>query len=590
VLASGLLAFQPPPVPDKSRYAVVVTGRWEPLPLEEADRAVRAFDVPHLRVVTNTYADLLQLDSSIDLRQRAPDGLQGDVSIRGGTFGQTLILLDGLRLNDVQSAHHNFDLPIPLDSIGAVEILKGSGSTFYGSDAVGGVVNFLTRRPEASEVRLRGALGNFGFNSGRGTIAYVRDAFTEQISFSRDFSSGFMPNRDYRNVSLASITRARTNLGTTRIVLAHRDSPFGAEQFYGNFSSWERTKTWWAAIRQDIGTRTDVSFSWRKHTDMFVLYRDRPSFSTNRHRVDSYQGAVRRHENLPGNVKLFYGGEIFRDSIVSNNLGSHDRTRGAGYVGLDVRALRRFSFQTGVRDEYWGSGNHQVSPTLSAGYWLAPVLKLRGAFSQAFRLPTYTDLYYRDPSNQGSPTLEPEKARSYEAGIDWNTGGRLEGSITLFHRRERDGIDFVRSSRTEIWRATNFQRVRFSGIEADVRLRVNRLHQLDWMYTNLRGAQDVLAGLQSKYVFNYPVHRGIFTWLGHLPAGVLLRMRVGATERFGRDPYAVWDSYAAFTKGRIRPFVQLTNLSGTRYEEIPGVAMPGRGMIGGIEIAVFGPS
>jgi iron complex outermembrane receptor protein len=110
------------------------------------------------------------------------------------------------------------------------------------------------------------------------------------------------------------------------------------------------------------------------------------------------------------------------------------------------------------------------------------------------------------------------------------------------------------------------------------------------MYTNLRGAQDVLAGLQSKYVFNYPVHRGIFTWLGHLPAGVLLRMRVGATERFGRDPYAVWDSYAAFTKGRIRPFVQLTNLSGTRYEEIPGVAMPGRGMIGGIEIAVFGPS
>ncbi|MDZ4800090.1 MAG: Plug domain-containing protein, partial [Bryobacteraceae bacterium] len=123
--------------PETRRDTVVVTGTWQPLALEEADRSVRALPLDKLRLVTDTFTDLLRLDPSIDLRQRAPNGLQGDVSIRGGTFGQTLVLLDGLRLNDVQSGHHNLDVPVPLEAVGSVEVLKGSGSTLYGSDAVG---------------------------------------------------------------------------------------------------------------------------------------------------------------------------------------------------------------------------------------------------------------------------------------------------------------------------------------------------------------------------------------------------------------------------------------------------------------------
>src|SRR3954454_17394759 len=147
-----------PPV----KETVVVTGVWEPLPLEEADRSVRSIRLEGVRLTTNTFTDLLRLDPSVDLRERAPNGVQGDVSIRGGSFGQTLVLLDGMRLNDVQSGHHNLDLPVPLEAIQSVEILKGSGSTLYGSDAVGGVVNFVSRVPESSEFRLQAAAGNFG--------------------------------------------------------------------------------------------------------------------------------------------------------------------------------------------------------------------------------------------------------------------------------------------------------------------------------------------------------------------------------------------------------------------------------------------
>ena len=119
LLAYSLWAQEPP-----KRDVVIVTGTYDPLPLEEADRPVRAIDVRKLSLLTNSFADLFRLDSSLDLRQRAPNGIQGDLSIRGAGFGQTLVLLDGLRLNDVQSGHHNLDVPAPLQAISSIEILR----------------------------------------------------------------------------------------------------------------------------------------------------------------------------------------------------------------------------------------------------------------------------------------------------------------------------------------------------------------------------------------------------------------------------------------------------------------------------------
>ncbi|MGH9631997.1 MAG: TonB-dependent receptor plug domain-containing protein, partial [Bryobacteraceae bacterium] len=543
--------------------------------------------VESLQLVSNTFADLLRLDSSLDLRQRAPNGIQSDLSIRGSTFGQTLVLLDGLRLNDVQSGHHNLDIPVPLESVARIEILKGSGSTLYGSDAVGGVVNFITETPEASEIRLRSAIGNFGVNQQRGVLSYVNTDFSQQLTFSRDFSSGFIPNRDYRNLSLGSRTHLSSRAGETDVILGHSDRPFGAEQFYGNFNSWERTKTWFAALRQAFGAKTEASFAFRRHTDLFVLYRDRPQVFTNRHAVESFQAALRRREELGPNTRLHYGFEGYRDAIVSNNLGQHDRARGAAYAALDMRALKRFSLSIGAREEIYGSRNHQFSPSISGGFWVAPALKLRAAVSRAFRLPTYTDLYYHDPANLGSPDLRPERAWSYEGGFDWNLHGLLRGGVTVFHRREKDGIDYVRRSPNDIWRATNFQSLRFTGFEASVAANLARSNLFEFQYTRLKGARQALDGVFSKYVFNYPVHSGIASWQVLLPGGIAARTRIGALQRLARDAYAVVDFYAARTRGRVHPFIQITNLTDTVFEEIFGVPMPGRALVVGLELKVF---
>jgi iron complex outermembrane recepter protein len=564
----------------KHKETVVVTGSYEPIPLEDADRSVRAIPARELAPLTGSISDLLNLDASLDLRERAPGAVQSGLSIRGGSFGQSLILWNGMRMNSVQSANLNMDLPMPVDSLAQVEVLKGSGSTLYGSDATAGVVNFLTRAPEQSEVRLRTGFGNWGTQQQRASLAYVNRGLAQQLTMSRDFSTGFMANRDYRNLSVASTTAWKR----TEINLAHNDRPFGAEQFYGNFNSWERTKNWFAGIRQGFGEKTEAAFAYRRHTDLFVLYRDRPQVFTNRHIAEGYQALVRRREDLPWGSRLHYGVEFLHDSIVSNNLGTHSRSRGAGYIAWDVRALRRFSFTVGVREEIYRNLQQQFNPSVGAGYWVNGRMKLRASASRAFRLPSYTDLYYRDPANIGNPLLRPESAWSYEGGLDWNAGGGWRGGVTVFERRERDGIDYVRASPAEIWRATNFQRLRFTGVELTAGTVVRRVHRVEFAYTGLRGAQGALGGLQSKYVFNYPRHAGLATWQAAVGKGMVARSRVGVLERLGRSPYAVWDVFAAWQKGYLQPYVQLTNLGGARYEELVGVRMPGRGIVGGVEV------
>jgi iron complex outermembrane receptor protein len=262
---------------------VVVTGTYAPLSLEEIDRTLTVLLAREQALLLDSLADLLALDPSLDLRQRAADGVQADLSIRGSSFGQTLVLLNGQRMNDAQSGHHDMDIPVPLEAVSRVEVLRGSGSTMYGSDAVAGAVNIITTPPEGAEIRLRTAFGNFGANQQSVSLAGSAGRVSEQLVAARDFSPGFMPDRDYRNLQLTSTTHFATGLGSGDVTLGYMDHPFGADQFYGNFNSWENTKTWLAAWRQELGKKTTASFSFRRHSDLFVLYRDQPAVFANHH-------------------------------------------------------------------------------------------------------------------------------------------------------------------------------------------------------------------------------------------------------------------------------------------------------------------
>jgi len=567
----------------------VVTGTFEPLSLEEMDRALRVLPVRDNLLLLNSIADALRLDPSLDLEERAPDGVQTDLSIRGSNFEQTLVLLNGQRLNDAQSGHHDMDIPMPLEAVSRIEVMRGSGSTLYGSDASGGVVNIITAPPEGWEMRLRIAFGNFGTNQERLALSGGTAAISEQLSFARDFSTGFIPDRDYRNLQLSSTTQIESSLGAGNANLAYMDHPFGADQFYGPYNSWEDTKTWFAGFDQALGGSTTADFSYRRHSDLFVLLRDDPQVYTNHHSDESYQADLRRHETLFRNATLFYGVAALHESIVSNNLGDHSRSRAAAYADLDFRALRRFSLSLGVREEVYRKWSGEFCPTAAGGYWLSRGVKLRASASRAFRIPTYTDLYYSDPANAGNPHLRPERAWTYEGGLDWTSGSHWRGDLTVFERRERDGIDYYRASPADLWQALNIDNLEFTGVEAALRFIPGRGQTLDFRYSLLHGVQDTVAVGETKYAFNYPVHSGVVSWQAALAGGVVLRTRLGVLDRRAQGVYGLWDLYAAETRGRVHPFFQVTNVTATSYREIQGVEMPGRALSGGLELLLRRP-
>lgn len=590
-LAAAVLRAQNAEPPSSLHQTVLVTGTPDPTPLEEADRNVAVIPLPsRQRPLFGSYFDLLELDASLSLQQRAPGGFLADLSIRGATFGQTLVLLDGMRINDTQTAHFNLDLPIPLELISSLEVLKGSGSALYGSDAVGGVVNARTRVYEAPDLRLFGGLGNFGTNEEHGIASFGGARFNEQLSLARDFSTGFMPDRDYRNLAVSSLTGFAWKPGPASILLAYSDRPYGADQFYGNFPSWERIKTWFASAHQNLGGRTEASFAYRRHTDLFVLFRDTPARYTNRHSIESWQGDLRRHDNLPKHAVLSYGVEGLADAIDSNNLGVRSRTRASGYVFYDIRSARRYSLSAGIREEFYGSGQVATSPSLSGAAWLSSRLKLRASASRAFRLPSYTDLYYSDPANKGNPNLKPESATSYEGGVELWIQDKLHASATVFQRRDTNVIDYVRATPADIWQATNFDKLHFTGVEGAVIYEPRAGQHFAVSFAGLRGTNVNESVLLSKYAFNYPVRSAVLEWRGTIASRLVARTRLGVVDRLGRDPYAVWDAAVSYSRGHVRPFLQLTNIASATYQEIPGIALPKRGVLGGVEVVFVGAS
>lgn len=581
VWVAALAAQTPPPQHD----TVIVTGTYDPIPLAESDRDVQVENIsPQRALLSNALVDFLRLDSTIDLQERAPNGIQTDISLRGTNFGQTLVLLEGLRISDVQTGHYSMDLPLPEDAISQVEVLKGAGSTLYGSDAVGGVINLVPRTPEAADFAIRLGMGNFGTYEERADGTFVLGPWAQSVSFSRDTSQGFTDDRDYRDLRFGSMTHLKDPFGITDVILGYDDRPYGANQFYGDYNSFEHTKTWFAGLHRTFGKQTEVDFGYRRHSDLFVLFRTDPDYFTNRHIDQAFQAAIRRWEKLALNTRLHYGGEMIHDSIDSNNLGLHQRTRASAFVSLDVRALKRFSFSVGAREEFFatgpGGGQAVFSPSASAGYWVTTKLRLHASVSHAFRLPSYTDLFYHDPGNLGNPNLKPEQAWDFEGGADWDFTSHFRASVNVFELRERDVIDYVLDPSTGIYMSTNFDKLNFTGAEASL-----KYYGFAVSYTALHGAFNAPEAeiLDSRYTAYYPSHEAVVSWEGAVKGGLLLRTRIGAMQRFNRDPYGLWDFYAAYTRRRVHPFLQLTNITNTVYQEVAGVAMPKRAVLGGIE-------
>ena len=565
---------------------MIVLGSATPVPLAESPRPVVVLPVKPMALAAESPQDILRQDSSVFLESRGAGGGQADIVLQGGSFEQTLVLLNGFRINDAQTAHHNLDLPVPMEAMDQIEVLEGSGSTLHGVDALSGVVDFLTAAPDRDSLRVRMGEGSFQSNEEALLGSAVRKHWSGRVTAERHFSEGFMADRDYRNEDASMEGWHSTALGLTDVLLAGSDRSFGANQFYGDYPSWERTKSFFAGIRQELGAQTVGAFAFRRHTDEFVLFRDDPAIYENNHIDGSWQATVRHTMAIDKTSALLMGLESDGDSIRSNNLGVHARNRGAGYIDLDLRpAAARWSYSVGAREEIFSGGALAVfSPQMAGSLRVANRLKLRASGGYGFRIPTYTDLYYSDPTTVGNPNLKPESAWSGNAGADWAAGSKLTLSAGGFYSQQHDTIDYVRSVSTQPWAAANLSGLHFVGAESTLTWIPARSQSVRISWTGVHGAQGALHGLQSVYVFNYPVNNVQATWTATMRHAITLSNFVQIAQRYQQTVYPVWNATLARDAGRLRPYLRLTNLSNTGYQEISGVAMPPREIVGGFVV------
>jgi outer membrane cobalamin receptor len=576
--------------PTPTQQTVTVTTS-EPLPLSTRDLLDRSSVTILVNDPTGTGAlftspvDLLSLDPSLNVEARAGSGVQVDLSLRGSTFEQTLILVNGLRLNDPETGHLNFDIPIPLEALTRIDILHGSGSTFFGSDAIGGAIDLVTSAPTHASATLRLGGGSYGATEQHLQLAAATSRYAGRLTAARDTSDGFFyrgqDDRGFHSNALAldSFVTLATRLPATEVLLAASDRPYGANLFYGPYDSAERTKGWFASIRQPLPAGLSADFAFRRHTDQFILFVDRPAVYANNHVDSLWQADLRRVSNPTPRFDLSYGLEADGDAIRSNSLGRHARNQGAGYANLSLRSLRRFTLSFGARQQVFAGRTAVFSPSASTGYDIGHGLRAHAAYGHGFRLPTYVDLFYSDPTTIGNPLLKPETSHSFEAGITLSTS-KLRIAATGFTLRQFNAIDYSKYSSTARYQATNVGRIAYSGIETESRYQLSPTSELHLDYTYLHAAPPP-AGLISKYAYNFASHKGIVAYEA-VYRQLAARTQVTLIQQTGRTVYPLWTVAAARSRGLVRPYLRLENLSNTAYQQIPNVPQQGRSVTGGV--------
>jgi len=556
---------------------VVVTASAYPVPFNNVSRTVTVLTEDELRdLPVRSIADVLETISSVDVRSRAPDGLQADFSIRGSGYSQVLILVDGIRMNDSQTAHHNADLPVPIESIDRIEVLSGPGSALYGADAFGGIINIITRKT-VDRFHASGSIGQFGLLEGSLLAGAHRGEISGSFSVFGSRSSGFMNDRDYRTAGF----NVRADFGVSSgVKVAFVDKEFGANGFYGPSPSREWTNQFLASYEHRLTILKSWQMSiltfYRTHGDHFLYDQEKPDLYSNRHRTHAYNFAAKMQRAFSDKIALSFGAEGGDDWISSTNLGDHSYVRGSVFGELQLKIGRTLALYPGLRFDHYSNFGSAASPSLSGSWWLSQRIKIRASAGHAFRIPTFTELYYHDPNNQASSSLRPERAWGFELGSDLFPGGGWMATATLFARREREVIDWIRSLPTEKWETANIRNFNLSGGEFGLQKSFDSSKRfLSLQYSYIAGDPGPID-FQSKYVLDYARH----SVTARISSSLRKSFAVSQTLNYRHyvDGRGFWLINAAISRSFSDFTISLecSNILDTHYQEVIGVDMPGR--------------
>ena len=556
-------------------------------------------------------AEQLQQIPAVIVSQRQTFGVQSDITVRGSTFEQVQVLLDGLDLSDPQTGHHLLDLPLARQDVRRLEVLPGHGSSLYGSGAFGGTVNVVPWRPgertgghdgarlelggggdgtwnAAASLDLADTTADGGATGARLSLTRFR---TDGYDVIQDDGSEAWGGNDADRWTATGAVSHEADWGRTDVFAGYAERSFGALDFYTPYPSWERTRTLVVAggLTGDVSDRLTLRprLYLRRHMDRFVLLRDNPDVYTNDHLTNKVGGELRglvdldeRHI-LAASVEAAYediDSRGLRGGTFTTALGNHLRRRLSMAVEVD-RVRGPVLWQVGLRLDRRTGHKARLTASGAISLTVSDRLTVRAGVGNVFRVPTFTDLYYEDPGNRGDPNLVPETGWAWDAGLEYGFGPWTE-RVTYFERREHNLIEWARPAAATIWQVMNIAEGTVRGVEAQTIWRHSRGHSLGVAYAWLEKTTTLPTGFVGKYALLAPRHRLTAQATVQLP----WRLTATVSGRYlehtgGPDDFRhlfVLDGRLGWT-GPDGWFAALvgTNLLDRRYEEVPGIQMPG---------------
>ena len=575
----------------KQLNEVIVRSSRIDLPLSENARSIQVITKENIRQAgVNTVADLLQQVAGIDIRRRGIAGTQADLYIRGGSFDQTLLLIDGIKLDDAQTGHHTLNLALPLEVIERIEIIKGPAARIFGQNAFTGAINIVTKSTldTTGVVNVQG--GSYGQVNAEITMGTSNENSSILAHYSAKTAEGYRYNTDFYNQNI--FLKGQFNKqGSTPIdfIASFSERKFGANGFYAlptYADQYEETQGSLVAFSSRINKGNWLfkpRLYWRRGQDEYIFVRDNPSIYRNLHITQKIGFAFdASNTNKLGQTGL--GIDFAYVSIASNNLG--DRSRFITTFFAEHRFLLsndQLDITPGVAVTNYTDFGMQFFPGIDIGFALNEQLRVYGNAGYTYRIPTFTDLYYSDPTTLGNEDLKPEEALTEELGLRWNKNN-WQLSVAAFLRQAENLIDYVRPTEEERFEATNIREVNTHGVELEATSQFTlgkQPQRLQMGYVYLNDDVKAISINASRYTINSLRHHFTFNFASTITKNLTGNIAFKHAQRPLQESYQVLDLNIQWQLNDLRLSFSANNILNEVYSESNLVPMPlGNGLLG----------
>lgn len=523
--------------------------------------------------------ELMSQFTGMDIQRRGANGVQSDISIRGGSFEQVLILINGIRMNDSQTGHNNMNIPIDLSNVERIEVIKGPAARRFGQNAYAGVINIITKVNDKEEVRISANGGDFEtYNLGL-AANFGTPKFSNFFQANTSSSEGYRYNTDYKINNVWYQNNYAIQDGSIKLQAGFSEKKFGANGFYASpVNQYEETQVSLvsAAYQQKLGNlNINSNVYWRRAQDMFLINRLKPELYRNMHIGNNLGGEI--NASYPSSLGITgLGVELRKEFLVSNNLGN--RNRWVTQVFLEHLFSffdKKLQVSPGISWANYSNAGNFFYPGLDVGLDVAENHKIYGNIARVHRVPSYTDLFYNDPNNEGNPYLKPENAISYEVGYRFQTKDWL-ASASAFGRNSNDAIDFVKQNSNEKWKTKNIGKVDTKGFEVVLQKNFQGFVKsvyAGYTFTDMKGTFE--DNLYSKYALQNLKHQ-LVGKLENKIFGFTNQLIYKYMERVTLGSYHLLDEKLSYDFKNLNLYVLINNVTNTQYTESNLVPMPGR--------------